>query len=128
MNRSPSRSKWRTARHIPGIAISTSYVATNAEVMPTLNRVLSGSASTVTVSNVIPQQTFFEDKGLRQIDIRVIRNFMLGHTRLQGIFDLYNAFNDSAILAETTAYGSNYRRPTAILDPRILKFGLQMNF
>jgi hypothetical protein len=115
-------------QHIPGIPISTSYVATNAEVQPTLNRPLSGSASTVTITNVIPQQTFFEPKGLRQVDIRVIRNFMFGRTRLQGIFDLYNALNDSAILAETTAYGATYRRPTAILDPRIVKFGLQMNF
>jgi hypothetical protein len=115
-------------QQIPGIAISTSYVATNAEVRTTLNRDLSGSASTVTINNVIPQSTFFEPNGVKQLDIRLIRNFTFGRTRVQGIFDIYNALNGAAILAETTAYGSNYRRPTAVLDPRIIKFGLQMNF
>jgi len=115
-------------QQIPGIAISTSYVATNAEVKGSLNRDLSGNASTVTITNVIPQSTYFEPNGLKQLDVRLIRNFMVGHTRLQAIFDVYNALNSAAILAETTAYGSNYRRPTAILDPRLLKFGVQMNF
>jgi Carboxypeptidase regulatory-like domain len=115
-------------QQIPGIAISTSYVATNAEVRGSLNRDLSGSASTVTVSNVIPQSTFYEPNGLKQLDIRLIRNFKLGRTRLQGIFDIYNATNGTSILSETTAYGSSYRKPTAVLDPRIMKFGLQMNF
>jgi len=115
-------------QQIPGIPISTSYVATNAEVAPSLGRPLSGSASTVTITNVIPQSTYFEPHGLKQLDVRFIRNFKLGRTRLQGIFDIYNATNGTAILSETTAYGSNYRRPTAVLDPRILKFAVQMNF
>ena len=115
-------------QQIPGIAISTSYTATNAEVASTLGRPLSGSASTVSITNVIPQSTFFEPNGLKQLDLRLIRNFKLGRTRLQGIFDVYNALNGTAILAETTAYGATYRRPTAVLDPRIMKFGLQMNF
>jgi hypothetical protein len=115
-------------QQIPGIPITTSYVATNAEVANTLGRPLSGSASTVTISNVIPQSTFFEPKGLKQLDLRFIRNFTIGRTRLQALFDIYNSLNSSAILAETTAYGTTYRRPTSVLDPRIVKFGIQMNF
>jgi len=115
-------------QQIPGIAISTSYVATNAEVSSTLGRPLSGSASTVTITNVIQPSAYFEPHGLKQLDIRLLRNFRFGRTRLQAIFDVYNSLNSTAILAETTAYGSNYRRPTAVLDPRIVKFGLQMNF
>jgi hypothetical protein len=115
-------------QQIPGIPISTSYTATNAEVSSTLGRPLSGSASTVSITNVIPLSTYYEPNGLKQLDLRLIRNFQLGRTRVQGIFDVYNALNGTAILAETTAYGATYRRPTAVLDPRIMKFGLQLNF
>ena len=45
----------------------------------------------MTISNVIPQSTFYEPNGLKQLDLRLIRNFKLGRTRLQGIFDIYNA-------------------------------------
>jgi carboxypeptidase family protein len=115
-------------QHIPGIAVNTSYTATNAEVRGSLGHDLSGSASTVTISNVIAPFQFYETNGLNQVDIRVIRNFKVGRTKLQAIFDVYNALNGTAILAETTAYGANYRRPTAVLDPRLVKFGMQMNF
>jgi hypothetical protein len=114
-------------QHIPGIQISTTYVATNAEVRTSLGRDLSGSASTVTISNVTPPFTYFE-AGMNQVDLRFIRNFTYGRTRFQGIVDVYNAFNNTAILAETTTYGTNYRRPTSVLDPRIVKFGVQMTF
>jgi hypothetical protein len=113
---------------IPGIPISASYVATNAEVRDSLKRSLSGSASTVTISNVIPQQTMFEKIGVKQLDIRFIRNFQIGRTRLQGMFDIYNALNAAAVLSEVTAYGATWQKPTAILDARIFKVGMQMNF
>ena len=38
------------------------------------------------------------------------------------------SFNNAGILAINTRYGAQYRRPTAILDARILKFGAQINF
>ena len=97
-------------QQIPGIPITTSYVATNAEVANTLGRPLSGSASTVSITNVIPQSVFFEPKGLKQLDLRFIRNFRFGRTRLQALFDIYNSLNSAAILSETTAYGSTYRQ------------------
>jgi hypothetical protein len=112
---------------IPGIPVVANYVATNAEVQPTLGRPLSGSASTVTINNVVPPQTMFE-KRLNQIDFRLIRNFQVGHTRIQGMFDIYNALNTAAILSEITTYGATWQKPSAILDARIFKVGMQMNF
>jgi hypothetical protein len=50
----------------------------------------------------------------------VIRNFQFGRIRLQGMFDAYNIFNNAAIL-DQLSYGAQYRRPTNILDARILK-------
>src|SRR5262249_17209880 len=90
-------------QHIPGIAVNTSYVATNAEVKGSLGRDLSGAASTVTISNAIAPFQSYEPNGLNQVDIRLIRNFKVGRTKLQAIFDVYNALNGTAILSETTA-------------------------
>ncbi len=112
---------------LPGIPISASFVATNAQVMPTLGRPLSGGQTTVTINNVIQPQTMFEDR-VNQTDIRVIRNFRFGNARLQAMFDVYNAFNNAGILVINTRYGTSWRRPTNILDARILKFGAQVNF
>ena len=112
---------------LPGIPVTASYVATNAEVRPTLGRDLSGGQSTVTINNVIQPGTLFEDR-LYQTDLRIIRNFRFGGKRVQLMFDAYNVFNNAAILSINTRYGDQWRRPTNILDARILKFGAQFNF
>jgi hypothetical protein len=44
------------------------------------------------------------------------------------MFDAYNIFNNTAVLAENTRYGTSWLRPTSVLDARLLKFGVQMNF
>jgi len=112
---------------LPGIPITASYVATNADVRPTLGRDLSGNRTTVTLTNVIPPQTMFEDR-LLQIDLRFIRNFRMAGVRLQAMFDAYNISNNAAVLSLNTRYGASWLRPTSILDARLLKFGVQMNF
>jgi hypothetical protein len=88
---------------------------------------LSGGATTVTINNVIPPQTMFEDR-VNQTDFRIIRNFRFGNTRVQAMFDIYNVFNNAGILVINTRYGTSWRRPLNILDARILKFGAQVNF
>ena len=59
--------------------------------------------------------------------------FKLGGTRkVQGIFDIYNAFNARPVLAVTTRYtgttGGAWLRPTNTLVGRLLKFGVQFDF
>jgi hypothetical protein len=112
---------------LPGIPISASYVATNAEVQPTLGRPLSGGATTVTINSIMQPGTTFENR-LNQTDLRLIRNFKFGNKRLQAMFDAYNVFNNAAVLSINTRSGPQWRRPTNILDARILKFGAQLNF
>jgi hypothetical protein len=38
----------------------------------------------------------------------------------------YNVFNNAAILSINTRHGDQWRRPTNILDARILKLGAQL--
>ena len=42
--------------------------------------------------------------------------------------DPYNLFNSSAALQVNGTYGPNWRQPTLILDARLLKFSVQMDF
>ena len=88
----------------PGVPITASYVATNAQVQPTLGRPLSGNASTVTITNIIQPQTMFERR-INQLDTRLTKNVRVGHARLQGQLDVYNVLNASPILGVNARYG-----------------------
>jgi hypothetical protein len=63
-----------------------------------------------------------------QLDLRVMKTFRFGHVRTQGLLDLYNVTNASAVTTYTQTYGPNWLRPQAILNARYLRFGVQMDF
>lgn len=111
----------------PGTPISASYVATNAQVQPSLNRPLSGSASTVTITNIFQPQTKFEGR-INQLDARLTKTVTVGRSRIQAQFDLYNVFNASPILGINTRYGQAWLTPTEILGARLFKIGAQLSF
>jgi hypothetical protein len=111
---------------LPGIPKLASYVVNNSLIQG-LGRPLSGNVVNVTVANIIEPMTEFE-KRLNQLDLRFIRNFRFSGVRLQGTFDVYNLFNTAAVLAENYQYGATWRNPTSVLDARIMKIGVQMNF
>ena len=111
----------------PGVPITASYVATNAQVQPTLGRPLSGSASTVTITNIFQPQTMFEGR-INQLDARLTKNVSVGRSRIQAQLDLYNVLNASPILGINTRYGTAWLTPTEILGARLLKVGAQLSF
>jgi hypothetical protein len=111
----------------PGTPITASYVATNAQVQPSLQRPLSGSASTVTITNIFQPQTRFEGR-INQLDARLTKNIQVGRSRIQAQFDLYNVFNASPILGINTRYGPAWLTPTEILGARLFKVGAQLSF
>jgi hypothetical protein len=111
---------------LPGIPRLASLVVANSQVSG-LGRPLSGNVANVTVSNIIEPMTQFENR-LNQLDLRFIRNFRISGVRVQGTFDIYNVFNNAAVLSENYQYGTSWRNPTSLLDARIFKFGVQMDF
>lgn len=122
-----------TLQSLPGIPVFASYVATNAEIAPSLGRNLASCptptgacASFVNVA-VLPPNTKFEDR-FSQVDFRLAKTIRLGKARVQGMFDLYNLFNSSAVLAESFFYGPAWLRPSAVLSARLAKFGAQIDF
>jgi hypothetical protein len=120
-------------QNIPGIPITASYVASNAEIQSSLGRNLGscrGAATcngTVTL-NLIPTNTLFEDR-LQQLDLRLTRIFQLtGTTRVQGSIDVYNVFNASNILNMNSRYGDSWQNVIQIMGGRMLKFSGRLDF
>jgi carboxypeptidase family protein/TonB-dependent receptor-like protein len=116
-----------TYQNIPGIPIYATYVATNAQIAPSLGRNLSAGARGTATIDLIPPQTQFEDR-ITQLDIRFSRVFRIQKQRVEAQFDIYNALNASPILSINTRYGSAWKTPTEILAGRLLKFGVQVEF
>ncbi len=119
-------------QYFPGVTQAANIVANNALIGPSLGRNLSAGANATVVVDVLPQQRQWED-GSQQTDFRFIKAVRLGGTRkIQGIFDIFNAFNARPVLGVNTRYaganGGAWLRPTSTLVGRLLKFGVQFDF
>jgi hypothetical protein len=121
-----------TYQDLPGIPVSASYVASNAESRLSLGRNLGACGTAVTCTatttvELIEPNTQRENR-IRQVDIRLSKTFRVGRDRVQGNFDAYNALNASPILSINTRYGASWRQPTEILAARTLKLGANFSF
>src|SRR5678816_652801 len=92
------------------IPTTAGFVATNAQIATTLGRNLGACGTRVPCTatstiELIPAGTFFRESRIRQLDLRLTRNFRRGGLRLQPQVDLYNLFNSNPVLAMTTRYG-----------------------
>jgi hypothetical protein len=120
-------------QNLPGLPINTSYVATNAQIAPSLGRNLAacGAGATCNATATTPAlyapNTKFENR-LTQLDFRLTKIVTMGRMRVQGKFDVYNLFNANTVLADKTTYGSAWLIPTTILDGRLFKVGAQLDF
>lgn len=105
-------------------SINGNYAVTNTIFRNATGVALTNVSETVPV--MTPGQMFL--KRWNQVDIRFARKFQVGKASLQGQFDMFNALNGSSILAVNETFGTAFNRPTAILQGRLLAFGLQVNF
>jgi hypothetical protein len=116
-----------TFQSLPGPQITASRTYTNAEISPSLGRNLATGANGTATVQLIQPGTMYDER-LYQVDFRASKIFRVGTKRLQANLDLYNGMNASSILSINTTYGSNWLRPTGILQGRLLKFGAQFDF
>ena len=122
-----------TFQNLPGIPIAISRTFTNHEIAPSLGRNLASCGTldpcgrTVRVNLTKPGETF--EERLTQVDLKIARPFRVRGGRVQLIPSLaiFNLFNGSYILQETTRLGPQFLVPRTILAPRIFKFELQVN-
>jgi hypothetical protein len=114
-------------------SITADYVATNAEIRPTLNRDLSsGATGTMTLDLLKP----FALKGghSKQLDVRVGKQlYSASKTRVRLSMDIYNLFNSSDWQTISTRLSNNaatnrWQRPTLILQARYFQIGTQIDF
>ena len=122
-----------TYQGLPGPMILANAAIGNAAIAPSLGRNLSACpatgtcTSTVSVS-LIPPGTVYGDR-LNQVDVRFSKSISLaGSRRVQGMVDVYNMLNGSAVLSQNNTFGAAWQRPTQILQARLVKFGVQFDF
>jgi len=111
---------------LPGVPVTASYVATSAEIAPSLGRSLAGGVRNVELEIVDPRLRF-EDRFM-QLDLRLARIFRIRRTRMQGMVDFYNVLNSSPVLGLNTRYGDAWLNAQQILAARMVKIGAQFNF
>ncbi|MBI3401859.1 MAG: TonB-dependent receptor [Acidobacteria bacterium] len=112
-----------TLQNRPGPQILARYTVTSAQVTG-LGRALGlGTATT----QLIAPGTQYGDR-VTQMDVRVGKMFKVQRSRIQASLDLFNMLNSSAILSLNTTYGTAWLSPTAILQGRLAKIGVQVDF
>lgn len=116
-----------TFQNLPGLPVTASYVATNAQIAPSLGRNLAQGANGTATIDIIPPGTMFEDR-LNQVDLRLSRTFKIGPTKIQVNIDVFNLFNASTILSTNTRFGAQWLQPTQILGAHSLRLGAQLTF
>ena len=116
-----------------GPVVVANYAASNAEIAPSLGRNLSACGTrtpctaTATVPLVVPGTRF--DHRFTRLDLRLTKLVKVGaKASLQGNVDVYNVFNGAGLIQLNNAYGSQWRQPTELEDPRILQFSVQLNY
>jgi hypothetical protein len=126
-------------QNIPGVPIRATYVASNAEIRPSLGRHLSSCPSQTAATcnqnfpaiDLIPPFSLYGDR-IQQVDLRLTRNFPLGGNRkLQGNFDIYNILNASTVQNEQATYSNTnnqWRNAIQIMGGRLVKFSAQLTF
>jgi hypothetical protein len=114
-----------TFQYVPGPAIAANYSFRSNEAIG-LNRAFTG-ATTKTVQLIEPGTLY--EAGFNQLDLRLTKKVRMGGSKnLDLMADLYNVFNDNGVVRLNTTYGSNWLRPTQILEGRLFKFGIQYDF
>ena len=100
----------------------------NADIIPSLGRPLSGGLTTPAMAiPLVAPQTLFEDR-ITRLDLRLSEDLQVQSVRFQINLDAYNVLNSNAIRAVNSTYGSAWRTPLQILDPRLIQIGGQLDF
>jgi hypothetical protein len=115
-----------TFRSLTGAPVNTAnFVASNAEVQPSLGRPLSGGAQNVTVNLVEPGKMYGEQTNL--LDLRLSKIFRFDRYRTAVHLDVANLFNSSGVTGLSGTYAS-WLRPTGIHQARLFKLSANFDF
>ena len=117
---------------LPGPPIQANYVATNAEIAPSLGRNLGRCRGAATCNgtlrvNLIDPNTMFDDR-YYQLDLRLSKSVNIDRVRIEGHLDLYNSLNNNSVTQINSRFGGSWLNATLTQLGRLVKFGAQINF
>ena len=113
-----------TYQSLPGPHITANYVATNADVLPSLGRPLVGVAN-ITANIAEPGEVYGER--LHQMDLRFAKLVRFSGRTVAFNVDLYNAFNANPVVLLNNNYAA-WQVPQGILQSRFVKLSAQLDF
>jgi Carboxypeptidase regulatory-like domain len=114
-----------TFQSIPGPRLVANVIYPSSVITPSLGRPLSGNAQNATV-NVIAPASAYGDR-LNQLDFRIGKLLRFAGVRTALNLDLFNSLNGNAVLSENPSFNA-YRQPLLVLNPRIVKFSVNVDF
>jgi len=115
----------------PGPSVAANYTVTAALAGRSIIGSTAG-ATTIAVNLIEPNTVFLDTR--KQLDLRLGRTFRFGgRYRIQGFADIFNLLNSGTVTRVNETFGAvaatnAWMRPTAIMDARYVRFGMQMSF
>ncbi len=88
---------------------------------------LTASQASETV-RLVPRGTDRTEDVTKFLDVRLARRFRIGVSSLEGSVDMFNVLNANHVLLQNENIGATWARPTRILAPRIIRFGVTARF
>jgi len=121
----------------PGPIVQATFNAPTALAVQSLGRPLSGNAANAQVnllrSNALAATPATASAGalygdrVNQVDLRIGKILRFAQRRTALNLDVYNVLNSSAVLTESTAYGT-FRVPQIVMVGRFVKVSAQVDF
>jgi hypothetical protein len=62
------------------------------------------------------------------LDLRASKRFNIGPSSVEATIDLFNVLNANHVLLQNENLGATWGRPTRVLAPRIVRFGVTARF
>jgi hypothetical protein len=104
---------------VPGLPRQITYIVSRAQV-PNL------TVSSITVNLSQPGEEYLPR--LNQIDVKFSKSIKARALRIRPEFGIFNLANVDTALAQNNSYGPNLDRLQAILDGRVYRIGVQVDF
>jgi hypothetical protein len=65
---------------------------------------------------------------VKLVDLRLAKGITVGRGRLEGLLDVFNITNSSAILSTNNQTGATYGSVLTTVNPRIARLGVRWSF
>jgi hypothetical protein len=111
------------------IQLSGKYNARAGDPLRRTNVFTGLTASQVSETvRVVPRGTDRTDDVTKFMDLRISKRFRMSRASFEGTVDIFNLMNANHVLLQNEALGTTWGRPSRILTPRIVRFGVTARF